>query len=222
MINNSNIQPSAELLLLFYYDNYIRNNSKMEINMIKKVLLLFTIIILLTGCAKASESSKIEPVSVGGYDYNNVSEILDKYNTKTDSVSEATLEPTETPATSIPYNCKEIEYKTFLAINKIRTENHLNELTWDENLYSSISIRSKEISEKFSHTRPNGSSCFTISKQLHGENIAKGYTSVDRVVEGWMNSPGHKENILRKDFKRTAIGYYKSSSGTYWCQGFGY
>lgn len=186
--------------------------------MIKKVLLLFIIILLITGCTKDSESSKIEPVSVGGYDYNKASDILDKKASK----PKATMEPTAPTSTSIPYDCKEIEYKTFLAINKIRKENNLNELTWDDDLYDSIIVRSKEISEKFSHTRPDGSSCFTVSKKLHGENIAKGYTSVDRVVEGWMNSPGHKENILRKDFKRTAIGYYKNSSGTYWCQGFGY
>ena len=167
--------------------------------MIKRVFLLFTILLLFTGCGKSSESSKIEPVTVGGYDYNKISDVLDK------KASKSTPEPTSTALaspspTSIPYDCKEIEYKTFLAINKIR----------------------KEISKNFSHTRPDGSSCFTVSKQLHGENIAKGYTSVDSVVEGWMNSPGHRENILRKDFKRTVIGYYKDSSGTYWCQGFGY
>lgn len=187
--------------------------------MIKKIFLIFIIIILLTGCAKDSESSKIEPVTVGGYDYDKISDALDKKASK--STSEPTKSPSASP-TSIPHDCKEIEYKTFIAINKIRKENNLNELKWDEDLYDSIIIRAKEISEKFSHTRPDGSSCFTVSKQLHGENIAMGYTSADNVVEGWMNSPGHRENILRKDFKRTAIGYYKNSSGTYWCQGFGY
>lgn len=187
--------------------------------MIKRLFLMFTILLLLTGCGKGSESSKIEPVSVNGYDYDKISDVLDK------KASKSTAEPADTASASpasIPYDCKEIEYKTFLAINKIRKENNLSELKWDEDLYDAIIIRSKEISKNFSHTRPDGSSCFTVSKQLHGENIAKGYSSVDRVVEGWMNSPGHRENILRKEFKRTVIGYYKDSFGTYWCQGFGY
>lgn len=207
----------AKFALFIVYD------KKVVFNMIKRVFLLFTILLLFIGCGKGSKSSKIEPVTVGGYDYDKISDVLDK------KASKSTPEPTSTALalaspspTSIPYDCKEIEYKTFLAINKIRKENNLNELKWDEDLYDAIIIRSKEISKNFSHTRPDGSSCFTVSKQLHGENIAKGYTSVDRVVEGWMNSPGHRENILRKDFKRTVIGYYKDSSGTYWCQGFGY
>lgn len=197
--------------------------------MIKKILLLFTIILLITGCAKDSESSKIEPVSIDGYDYKKASDILNKESFQLEATIQPTIitssEPTSMPSlkpTSLPHNCKDIEYQAYLAINKTRKKNNLKELKWDENLYTSVKIRSKEISKSFSHTRPNGSSCFTISKQLHGENIAKGYTSVNRVIDGWMNSPGHRENILRKEFKRTAIGYYKDSSGTYWCQGFGY
>ena len=183
----------------------------------KYIFLLLISILLLAGCSQNNESSNIESISVGGYYYKDASDILNKVDSK------ETIMPTLSPTPSaIPFKCNETEYKTYLAINKIRKDNNLNELNWDDNLYDSILIRAKEISEEFSHTRPDGSSCFTVSKQLHGENIAKGYTSVDKVVEGWMNSPGHKENILRKDFKRTAIGYYKNSSDTYWCQGFGY
>ena len=174
---------------------------------------MFTILLLLTGCGKGSESSKIEPVSVNGYDYDKISDVLDN------KASKSTAEPADTASASpasIPYDCKEIEYKTFLAINKIRKENNLSELKWDEDLYDAIIIRSKEISKNFSHTRPDGSSCFTVSKQLHGENIAKGYSSVDRVVEGWMNSPGHRDNILNPRYKFFSISSYNHNGMIYW------
>ena len=74
-------------------------------------------------------------------------------------------------------------------------------------------IRAAEIKTSFSHTRPNGSSCFTaleeagVSYRAAGENIASGYRTPSAVVEGWMNSDGHRSNILSKNFTHLAVGY---------------
>lgn len=182
-----------------------------------KKFLLLVCILFCTGCTKSTSSNEIKPTSIYNPTPDDASQFLDASSKLGQPQADEKKDET-----AIPFECKEIEYKVFIEINKIRKENNLNELEWDTEMYGHILTRTDEISENFSHTRPNGKSCFSIYKKLNGENIAKGYPSVDAVVNGWMNSQGHKENILRKDFTRTSIGYIKKDSGTYWCQGFGY
>ena len=86
-------------------------------------------------------------------------------------------------------------------------------------------IRSKELVKLFSHTRPNGTSCFTvlegISYRCMGENIAAGQRTPKEVVTDWMNSPGHRANILSPDFTKIGVGLvYNSNSvyGYFWTQ----
>ncbi|GAA0630536.1 CAP domain-containing protein [Streptomyces thermocarboxydovorans] len=55
------------------------------------------------------------------------------------------------------------------------------------------------------------------SWSAYGENVAYGYSTPEQVMEGWMNSPGHRENILNCNFKEIGVG----RSGTYWTQDFG-
>lgn len=86
--------------------------------------------------------------------------------------------------------------------------------------------RAMEIVGNFSHTRPNGSSCFTILDEsgigyMHaGENIAMGYVSAEEVMNGWMNSEGHRANILSSNFSQVGIGVYAAEGGHgfYWVQ----
>lgn len=55
-----------------------------------------------------------------------------------------------------------------------------------------------------------------------GENIAMGYTESDSVVQGWMNSTGHRRNILNKRFTHAGFGYARRPNGSpYWCTMFG-
>ncbi len=88
-------------------------------------------------------------------------------------------------------------------------------------------IRAQEIVQSFSHTRPNGSSCFTVLEEggiaymTAGENIAAGYGTPADVMNGWMNSDGHRANILNGSFGQVGIGYYTDPNtpyGTYWVQ----
>ena len=79
----------------------------------------------------------------------------------------------------------------------------------------------------FSHTSPTYGSPFDmiklygISYSSAGENIAKGYQTPEAVVKGWMNSEGHKENILNASFTEIGMGYVSASDGTtYWVQDF--
>jgi len=77
----------------------------------------------------------------------------------------------------------------------------------------------------FSHTRPNGSSFSTALKEqgasysTAGENIAWGQKTPQEVVTGWMNSSGHRANILGANYTKIGCGFYQGSDGTcYWSQ----
>ncbi|MDE6954128.1 MAG: CAP domain-containing protein [Erysipelotrichales bacterium] len=103
--------------------------------------------------------------------------------------------------------------KAFQLQNQKRKEAGIKELSWNQNLYNDGKIRAKEIGEKFSHTRPNGKSCFTVVSRHYkilGENIADGYKTPSSVIQGWYNSQGHKENILNNYFTSGAIIKYKN------------
>lgn len=86
-------------------------------------------------------------------------------------------------------------------------------------------MRAREIEGAFSHTRPNGSSFSTALKEqgasyrAAGENIAYGQRSAEQVMEGWMNSSGHRANILNAQYTAIGVGVYRSASGTlHWVQ----
>lgn len=86
-------------------------------------------------------------------------------------------------------------------------------------------IRAEEISRLMSHTRHGGRDCTTVLKTKWGagENIAGGHDSTDKVVAGWMDSPGHRRNILNRDFKYLGVGCYYAPDGVggykhYWVQ----
>ena len=85
-------------------------------------------------------------------------------------------------------------------------------------------IRAEEISVKFSHTRPNGKNCFSIisengiSYTALGENIAAGQESPEEVVDAWMNSDGHRKNILNSKYKGLGVGCYIEDDTIYWVQ----
>ena len=95
-------------------------------------------------------------------------------------------------------------------------------LTVDPDLTAAAIIHAKEIVTLFSHTRPDGTLCFTVSNKVYGENIAYGYSNASQAMNGWMNSQGHKENILRSYFGSIGVGAYRYNGTMYWVQLFGY
>lgn len=124
-------------------------------------------------------------------------------------------------------NSSEIE-KVVELVNKEREAVGASALKSDPKLNNIAALRAKEIVESFSHTRPDGSSCFTafesagITNVYMGENIAAGQRNASEVMDSWMNSAGHKANILSRDFTRIGVGFCKSNSGYgyYWVQVF--
>ncbi|MFM9443458.1 CAP domain-containing protein [Streptomyces acidiscabies] len=79
----------------------------------------------------------------------------------------------------------------------------------------------------FDHTDPDGKSPWDRAAaagitDLAGENIARGQGDAASVMDAWMNSPGHKANILNCDFKTLGVGVHFGSGGPWWTQDFGY
>ena len=99
-------------------------------------------------------------------------------------------------------------------------------LTFAKDLAASAYVRAKELPYKFSHTRPNGSKCFTAMPQIGhilGENLAGGQSTPKQVVQAWMDSKTHRDNILSKKFKEMGVVYYYQSNSKYkhyWVQHF--
>jgi uncharacterized protein YkwD len=98
-------------------------------------------------------------------------------------------------------------------VNKERAEAGLEPLEYYSVGQEAGDIRAKEIVKKFDHERPDGTTCFTVFDELGiscysaGENIAWGYHTPEAVMDAWMNSPGHRSNILNPGFTHLIVGY---------------
>ncbi len=110
-------------------------------------------------------------------------------------------------------------------VNEERAKMGLGELRVDTNLQWAAQARALELIQSFSHTRPDGSSCFTVLEEYGvtgyvtcGENIAAGYLNPEMVMDGWMNSPGHRSNILSANFDTIAVGCVDYYGTPYWVQ----
>lgn len=107
-------------------------------------------------------------------------------------------------------------------VNQQRAAAGLQPLTWDSHLEDCATVRAVEASQRFGHTRPDGSQWYTIDPVgMNGENLAYGYKTAEAAVTAWMNSPTHAFNILYPDFKRCSIAIYKSGNVLYYAQEFG-
>ena len=125
-------------------------------------------------------------------------------------------------ATAPAYAATTMEVATLQKVNEVRAANGLKALRFDVNLEKSSTTRDTEASQVWSHTRPNGSDFWTVDQKLvYGENLAKGYSNPNDVVNAWMASPSHKANLLSKDYTTCAITAVVIDGKTYWAQEFG-
>ena len=125
---------------------------------------------------------------------------------------------------------KRYEYvqSVLASVNQHRSSSGSAALTLSGRLTEMAMQRAAECAVSYSHTRPNGRSCFSVIKEMGGyetyaaaENIAAGYTSPDAVMTGWINSAGHRANILNSDFTQIGVGCFESNGKLYWAQLFG-
>ena len=114
-------------------------------------------------------------------------------------------------------------YEVLRLVNIERAKENLNPLVMDKELLEAAMLREAEISIDFSHTRPNGTSCYTASSKISGENIAAGSSTPEATMNQWMNSPGHRANILTARYTTLGVGAVgvHSSTSFWWVQLFG-
>lgn len=104
-------------------------------------------------------------------------------------------------------------------VNAERTAAGLSPLRESSLLEQAAYVRCGEIMTVFSHTRPDGSSCFTALQKTGavysraGENIAIGQSSPAQVVQAWMNSPGHRANIMNGEFHYIGVSARPAGAG---------
>lgn len=114
-------------------------------------------------------------------------------------------------------------------VNEERAKAGLKPLTLETNITAAAQVRAVETEQSFSHTRPDGRHFSTalaeagVSYRGAGENIAWGQKTPEQVMNGWMNSAGHRANILNEKFTSIGVGYYQNANGVnYWSQLFTY
>lgn len=116
-------------------------------------------------------------------------------------------------------------------VNEERAKEGVPALVLDKTLCEAAQVRSDELLDKLAHERPDGRDVQTVLDEANwtfgrdyytfGENIAAGQATPKEVVEAWMNSPGHRENIMDPGFKKLGIGYTHNSKTMYhhyWAQ----
>lgn len=130
---------------------------------------------------------------------------------------------------TMPIDADAMAKEVFRLTNIERTKAGVAPLTYSEEIQEAAMLRAKEISTYFSHTRPNGTLCDTVFSEFNigcfsGENITGGGVfTAEEAVTAWMNSSGHKENMLYDGHLYMGVGFYQASDGMcYWVQNFAY
>lgn len=109
-------------------------------------------------------------------------------------------------------------------VNAQRAAHGLPALQTDAALTRAAQVRARELRSRFSHTRPNGTRGLTaireagLSYRTAGENIAYGQPTAQAVMHSWMQSAGHRANILHPRFDRLGAATFTVGGQTYWVQ----
>jgi len=147
-------------------------------------------------------------------------------NGSTESNSTSPGNPNNAPSTG---TVSAYEKEVVTLTNKERTSRGLQPLTLDTKLSKMARDKSQDMVNKhyFSHQSPTYGSPFDMMAAYHisytsaGENIAAGQQTPQEVVSAWMNSEGHRDNILNPHYTTIGVGYVKGGSyGSYWTQDF--
>lgn len=137
--------------------------------------------------------------------------------------------PEEKPVENkVPNGVSREEQEVLRLVNIERQKAGLQPFKLSAELSHVARDKSKDMAHNnyFSHQSPTHGSPFDMMKayginyRTAGENIAKGYNSAQSVVNGWMNSSGHRANILNSSFNTLGVGYYNFNGTAYWTQMF--
>ncbi|WP_151483833.1 CAP domain-containing protein [Streptomyces albicerus] len=160
-----------------------------------------------------------------------------KPSTKAPPKESKTKPTTKAPATKAPKappskavsTASKAEAEVLALVNEERAKAGCSPVTASSSLAALAQDFSEDMAARgfFDHTDPSGASPWDRAAKLGitnlgGENIARGQADAAAVMEAWMNSPGHRANILNCDFKTLGVGAHFASGGPWWTQDFGY
>lgn len=199
-----------------------------------KKCLSFAAVIAISSAA-AIPAAAAENVTTGGkisyYAYTNgcnlkLNEIIGNFVNLKDFPNPPSDDTAEVPETPENGSLSEYEIRVAELVNEIREENGLNKLTLNSELSDVARMKSQDMHDNkyFSHTSPTYGSPYDmmtkygIKYTFAGENLARGQKTPEAVVEAWMNSAGHRKNILSAKYTQIGVGYV--ADGNYWTQHF--
>ena len=204
--------------------------KKLCLSVILIVLAVLAVLTIFSGCAKTADSDINDYSGEIGegihieIDY----EIESEPDEESGELIE--VEDQEVPLAawgSSEINVNEYAAEVFRLANIERKNAGLSDFSADAALTKAAVTRAKELIKLFSHERPDGRSCFTayaeckVSYRAAAENIAAGQKTPESVIESWMNSPGHKANILNSKYGHLGVGVAVDSDGKiYWSMNF--
>lgn len=198
----------------------------------KKFMTLCTMLLLLTAGTLHASASGVAHTVVKG---DTMWKIAVKYQIGMDEIIAANPQISN-PALIYPgqvltvpqqdSSVSSFESEVIRLVNEIRVQNGLKPLTANWELSRVARFKSQDMIDQgyFSHTSPTYGSpfqmiqAFGISYRTAGENIAAGQRTPQAVVDAWMNSSGHRANILNASFTQIGVGY--AANGHYWTQMF--
>ncbi len=136
--------------------------------------------------------------------------------------------PSDSSKPSTSTNVSDVEKEVARLVNVERQKAGLKALTLDNALSNVARTKSQDMADKnyFDHNSPTYGSPFDmlkkfgISYQAAGENIAMGQKTAQEVMTAWMNSSGHRANILSSKFGKIGVGYVVKNGTPYWTQTF--
>ncbi len=153
--------------------------------------------------------------------------------------SRPSAEPTERPSASAPPRTAapsktpdaptSAEAQVLAMVNQERAQAGCSPVTADKELAGLAQRFSDDMAERgfFDHTDPDGHTPWDRARvagisDLGGENIARGQANAQSVMDSWMNSSGHRANILNCEYKTLGVGVHFGPGGPWWTQDFGF
>lgn len=205
---------------------------------IKKVTLLLLIVLIYSGCSPEfdetpvcsytlkSEATKgnnsVETGTVARSVENNPKMEGNFIKCRTDNEEESAVMAPESAEEPDMDLCVGLAKEIFDATNAERIAAGIEPLKWSDELAEYANIRAKEIITTFSHVRDDGTKCYALSDLIFGENIARGpHATGSEFLEHWMDSVGHKENILNPEYTTIGVGFTCTEQGDTAVQLFG-
>lgn len=155
-----------------------------------------------------------------------------KYSQQTSTATQPTTQAPTQPATSAVdanggYYCYDMANRVMEMMNENRAAEGLQPLRVGASLENTAEVRVKEITQRFGHSRPDGTSYTTAFDKVNyrwyacAENIADGHISPEDVMRAWMMSRGHNANIMDEEFTHFSVATYCYKGRLYWCAVFG-